>query len=99
MTQEPIHDSGLEEDHAPWKRGAFVLFLILCFGIAEMVLWAMAIVQFLWLVFRAEPNPWIVRFGASLSIWLAQTVRYISATDPKKPFPFSEWPTETGNPE
>lgn len=97
MTDEPIHDTGHDEDHAPWKRGAFVLFFLFCFGIAEMVLWAIALVQFFWLVFRAEPNPWIVRFGASLSIWVAQAVRYLGATSPEKPFPFSDWPTDPGD--
>lgn len=98
MAQEPTRDSTPDEFRAPWTRGAFVLFFLICFGIAEMVLWIIAIVQFLWVLFRAEPNPRVVQFGASLSIWLARTARYIAATSPKKPFPFSEWPTESDAP-
>ena len=56
-----------------WKRGLFMLLFVIAFGLAQMVLNTIAIVQFLWLLFTREPNNPLVRFGNSLSMWLAMS--------------------------
>ena len=77
---------------ATWKRGLFMLLLIFAFGVGQSLLYVTAVVQFLWLVFANEPNGMLVRFGKSLSRWLAETARFLSCVTDAKPFPWAEWP-------
>jgi len=77
---------------AVWMRGLFMLLLLIAFGLAQTLLWATAIVQFLWLLFAGESNGLLVRFGKSLSLWLAETARFITCASETKPFPWSAWP-------
>ncbi len=75
-----------------WKRGLFMLLFIIAFGLAQMLLNAVAIMQFLWLLFTREPNNPLVRFGNSLAIWLADVARFQTCATNQKPFPFRPWP-------
>jgi Domain of unknown function (DUF4389) len=75
-----------------WMRGLFMLLLMLAFGVAQGLLWVTAIVQFLWLFFNREPNAFLVGFGKSLSLWLAETARFITCATDEKPFPWAPWP-------
>jgi len=50
QTPVPITDS-----KDVWKRGLFMLLFAIAFGIGQAVLNAIAIVQFLWLLFTREP--------------------------------------------
>ena len=77
---------------AVWMRGLFMLLLLFAFGIAQGLLWVTAIVQFLWLIFAGEANAFLVRFGKSLSLWLAETTRFVSCASDTKPFPWAPWP-------
>ena len=78
---------------ATWMRGLFMLLLLLAFGIAQGLLWILALVQFLWLLFAGEPNPALVQFGRSLSRWLQDTGRFIVCASEAKPFPWAPWPS------
>lgn len=80
-------------DTAVWMRGLFMLLLLLAFGVGQGLLWLLAIVQFLWLIFAGEPNAFLARFGQSLSLWLAETGRYVSCASDVKPFPWAPWPS------
>jgi hypothetical protein len=75
-----------------WKRGLFMLLFAFAFGIGQMLLNAIAIVQFLWLLFAREPNNPLIRFGNSLSVWLADVARFQTCVSEQKPFPFRPWP-------
>jgi hypothetical protein len=71
QTPVPITDS-----KDVWKRGLFMLLFAIAFGIGQAVLNAIAIVQFLWLLFTREPNNPLARFGNSLSVWLGDVARF-----------------------
>jgi hypothetical protein len=76
-----------EDRHPIWKRGLFMLLFMIAFGIAQALINLTAIVQFLWLLFASEPNQFLVRFGRSLSVWLADAVRFLSCASDEMPFP------------
>jgi hypothetical protein len=76
QTPVPITDS-----KDVWKRGLFMLLFAIAFGIGQAVLNAIAIVQFLWLLFTREPKSPLVRFGNSLSVGLAM----LNASKPAPP--------------
>lgn len=75
-----------------WLRGLFMVLFLIFFEIGEWLLGAVAVLQFLWLLFDREPNDHIRRFGQSLSIWLRDTARFQSCETDDKPFPWAPWP-------
>lgn len=92
MTDHPVRETELRDDHAPWKRGLLMLFFLIAFGIAEMLLWIAAILQFLCILFGRGPNGRIAGFGASFAVWVGQVARYLSAASHALPYPFAAWP-------
>lgn len=77
---------------AIWKRGLIALLFMLLFSLAQTVLYAVAIIQFLWMLIREERNTLLAQFGYSLSVWLAETARFLSGDIDEKPFPWKPWP-------
>jgi hypothetical protein len=75
-----------------WKRGLFMLLFAVAFGISQVVLNAVAIVQVLWLLFTGAPNQFLARFGRSFSSWLAETAQFMTCASDDKPFPWRQWP-------
>jgi len=94
-----MQDDTSAMDHTPsedapesiWLRGLWSLILIILFGIAETLLFFVAVIQFLWMLFSRKRNQFLVDFGASLAKWLAKTARFQSAASEEKPFPWSRW--------
>jgi uncharacterized protein DUF4389 len=81
-----------------WLRGFFMLLFIAGFTVGQWLLNLLAIVQFVWLLFGREPNRFIATFGNSLSIWLAEIGRFLTAATDDKPFPWTSWPDATAPP-
>ncbi len=80
------------EPREVWKRGLFMLLFAIAFGLGQMVLNALAILQFLWLLITREPNAYLTRFGSSLATWLGDVARFQTCATDQKPFPFRPWP-------
>lgn len=98
MEPETLPPDNSEKEQKPskrpiWMRGLFMLLLMIAFGFAQGLLWIVAVVQFLWLFFAEEPNAFLIRFGKSLSLWLAETAQFVSCASDVKPFPWSPWPS------
>ena len=75
-----------------WKRGLFMLLFAMAFGIGQLLLNLIAVVQFLWLLFVGEPNRGLLRFGGSLAIWQGDAARFMTCASEEKPFPWRDWP-------
>lgn len=78
-----------------WKRGLFMLLFAVGFGIGQALLNICAIVQFFWLLFAGEPNRFVIAFGRSLAIWLAEVARFLICASEDMPFPWKNWPDST----
>jgi len=91
-TQADLHIDVEPTQESVWKRGLFMLLFVLIYGVAEAVVLAVAVVQFGWLVVAEERNERLQRFGASLSAFIFEIVRFWTFVSDEKPFPFSEWP-------
>jgi Domain of unknown function (DUF4389) len=89
---EAERQGGTVQSPEVWKRGLVMLLFAIAFGIAQVVLNAIAIVQFLWLLLAGEPNQFLGRFGRSFSVWLAETARFMTCASDDKPFPWRQWP-------
>jgi hypothetical protein len=77
---------------AIWKRGLAMLLLALGVGLAQSLLYAIALVQFAWMLIKRERNGFLAGFGRSLGLWLAEAAWFLSGDSDDKPFPWREWP-------
>ncbi len=77
---------------ATWLRGLFMLLFVVIFNIAEIMLGAIVVFQFLNVLVTAKPMPRLVGFGESLGRYIYQIVRYLTFDTEDRPFPFADWP-------
>lgn len=74
-----------------WVRGLVNLILFALFALAEAVLFAATILQFLWMLLAGEKNRRIADFGERLGHWLLVTARFQTGQSDEKPFPWTDW--------
>ncbi len=74
-----------------WLRGLFMVIFAVFFGLAETVLFILALVQFLWMLFAKERNEGIADFGASVGKWLGHVAEFQTGATDEKPFPWGKW--------
>jgi hypothetical protein len=77
---------------ATWKRGLFMLLFLLIYGVAEILISAVVVLQFFFVLFSGEQNVRLREFGSSLSIFVYQIMSYWTYNSEEKPFPFGGWP-------
>jgi len=76
-----------------WVRGAFVLLFLFAMRIASLLVFAVAVFQFLHTLFAARANLKAQRFGKALGFYLNETAQFVSYNVDTKPWPFTEWPS------
>jgi len=77
---------------ATWKRGLYMLLCAIFYSIAELVLFAVVIIQFLFNLFTGETNPRLLKLGQGLAIYIYQIVQFLNFNSEHHPYPFSGWP-------
>ena len=77
-----------------WLRLVSMIVLAIAFNIAEIVIFAVVVFQFLAVLFTGKPNTQFTRFGRNLAGYLQQIAKFMTFATEEKPFPFSPWPDE-----
>ena len=76
-----------------WLRLVFMFIFCLLYGVSRVVLGAVVIVQFFFVLFTGETKSELQSFGHSLAIYSYQVVEYLTFNREKKPFPLDgAWP-------
>jgi len=75
-----------------WLRGLFIVIFAVIYSVAEVVLGAVVVFQFLATLFTGETNPRLRSFGLSLGAFIYQIIAYMTFNSDDKPFPFGTWP-------
>lgn len=75
-----------------WLRGLYMLLLALFYSLAEFVLFAVVVFQFLLVLFTGETNPRLKKLGQSIGIYIYQIVQYLTFNSEYKSYPFGAWP-------
>lgn len=75
-----------------WMRGAYILLFGFVYYIAQIVMIAVVVLQFMFVLFTKEKNEEVLLFGADLSEFLFQVFRFLTFNSDERPFPFAEWP-------
>lgn len=72
-----------------WMRGLMMLIFAILIGLAQTVLHALTVLQFvLMLVDKGKPNARIAEFGKTLGTWLAKVAAFQTAQTETRPWPF-----------
>jgi Domain of unknown function (DUF4389) len=72
-----------------WMRGLMMLIFAILIGLAQTVLHALTVVQFVLMIFDdGKPNAQIASFGKSLGLWLSKAAAFQTAQSEAKPWPF-----------
>ena len=90
MAEHPPEEDGWEKRDEIWERFLFSIVLLILFAVAQNLVWLVAVVQFLWMLFYGRPNLQIAEFGARLGVWMKRLNLYLSGTTDEKPFPWRE---------
>ena len=80
------------KSQSTWKRGLYMLLYLLFSSLAEIVLAAVIIFQFLLKLFTGETNERLLKLGQSLSTYLYQVFVFMSFNTEYHPYPFGAWP-------
>jgi hypothetical protein len=75
-----------------WMRGLYIVIFSVFYAIAEIVLFAVVLFQFLLTLFTATRNQRLLKLGQSLSTYIYQICLYITFNSDHQPYPFGAWP-------
>lgn len=75
-----------------WKRIVLIVLFALVLYVAAAVVMLVVAVHVVFTLFTGERNARVQAFGATLSEYVAQVLRYVTYTSDAMPFPFSDWP-------
>ncbi|MDF3055489.1 MAG: putative lipase [Gammaproteobacteria bacterium] len=75
-------------------RLLFMLFFVLCHYIIRLIVYVLAIAQFLVVLVTSKPHEGLRKFGQALSYYAYQILQFLTYNTEEKPFPFSPWPQD-----
>lgn len=81
-----------------WIRLLYMILFVVVFNIAELVVYVVLVVQFIFHLFTRRSNERLAGLGESLALYVAEIVRYLTYSGEQLPYPFGDWPREQGGP-
>jgi hypothetical protein len=73
-------------------RALFTLLYLIIGRVIAMVIFVIAITQFIYLWVSGEPNDKILQFSERLAEYSKQLVAYVGFNTDEKPWPVGDWP-------
>lgn len=80
------------KSQSTWMRGLYMLLYFIFSRVAELVLAAVIVFQFLLKLFTGETNERLLKLGQGLSTYIYQTFQYLTFNSEYQPYPFGAWP-------
>lgn len=80
------------KNQSTWKRALYILVFLVCYALAEVVVYAVVIFQLLLKLFTGHTNDRLHKLGQSLSTYVYQILQYITFNSDYQPYPFGAWP-------
>lgn len=76
-----------------WTRLVFMLIVTFFYSVSRIIVGAVIVVQFLWVLFTSETNDKLRTFGKSLATYTNQIILYLTFNTENRPYPFDlDWP-------
>jgi len=80
------------KQQSTWMRGLYMLLFTLFYSIAEAVLFAVVVFQFLLQLFTADTNPRLLKLGQGIATYIYQIIQFLTFNSDYQPYPFGAWP-------
>lgn len=80
------------QQQSTWLRGLYMIMFALFYSLAEFILFAVVIFQFLLVLFTGKNNPQLQEFGQSIATYIYQIIQYITFNTNYHTYPFGAWP-------
>ena len=93
MNNEHIKSNLTSSKH--WLRLIFMLVFAVVLQVTSIVMWILVIAQFIFSLITGEDNIHLRKFGHELSIYIFDTLKFLTYASEEKPFPFADWPDQT----
>jgi len=77
-----------------WKRLLFMILFTILYSAAEIVLCVVVLYQFLAVLITGSKNDKVLSFGAQLSTYVYQIVRFLTFNTDDQPYPVADWPSD-----
>jgi len=94
------HKTGEEElkqhvkARSTWLRLFFMLVVTFLYGVSRIVVGAVVVIQFFWVLFTGKTNHNLDSLGQSLATYTYQAIYYLTFNTEERPFPFdAPWPS------
>jgi Flp pilus assembly protein TadB len=96
-SQETQHGDPQFKQHvkarSTWLRLFFMVVVVLLYGVSRVVVGAVVVLQFFWLLFTGTTNAQLQQLGQALATYTYQIILYLTFNTEQRPFPFdSDWP-------
>jgi len=75
-----------------WQRGLYMLIFAVLYSVAEVVLIAVVLIQFLLQLFTGETNPRLLKLGQAIATYIYQIAQYVPFNSDYLVYPFGAWP-------
>lgn len=83
------------KSRATWLRLLFMIVFVLIYGLSRLVVGAVVILQFFWVLITGDVNAQLLGLGRSLATYTFQIVLYLTYNSDERPFPFDlDWPAQ-----
>lgn len=74
-----------------WIRFAYMVLFVLLLVLARMVIFAVALLQFLLLLLTGSLNAQLQKLGQGTAKWAYQAFLFLTYNSEDKPYPFADW--------
>ena len=82
------------KSRSTWLRLLFMLVVCILYAISRIVVGAVVVLQFFWVLFTGATNKDLESLGQALATYTYQIIRYLTFNTEERPFPFdTEWPS------
>ena len=88
-TEEVVENT---KETSIWLRLILIVIFLFVFTFADIILWFIAGIQFLFTIFTKKPNENLLGFSIKLRNYLSQIIDFVTYSSDLKPFPFSPFP-------
>ena len=75
-----------------WLRILWIALFLFIYTYASLVLYVIAVLQFLFNLFTDNPNKSLSELAALFRDWMVQIINFVTYQETDKPYPFSEFP-------
>ena len=82
------------KSRSTWLRLFFMLVMVLLYSVSRLVVSAVVVLQFFWVLFTGETNKRLENLGQALATYTYRIICYLTFNTDERPFPFdADWPT------